>query len=47
VWVILRCIKKALGDLKNGFGMVVTLHWELRELNGDFSGAPSQKVFTR
>jgi hypothetical protein len=38
---------KALGNLKLRDGLVVTLHWEIRELGRDISGAPGQRVSLR
>ena len=41
------CTTKAMGDLKHGVDVVDTLQWEHSELDGDVSGALSQRVSMR
>ena len=41
------CTTKAVGDVKDEVGIVVTCQWELSELGGDVLGAPGQRVSMR
>jgi hypothetical protein len=41
------CTTKAMGDLKQGAGVVTTHQWELSELSGDVLRALGQRVSLR